>query len=163
MKTEYTAEQAASFLLSDAGLSEWQVGFLAVALDEVAEWHERMGKAGSIACHECADELTQMNSQHRGSIEPVVYALTGLSFSVSWRGDYGARTFFVEQRERRDALESDGVSLASLSRVLGMKSTPEGDRRILDALKELKGLVPALSELRYSESDGLVRAGDVHQ
>ena len=102
MKTEYTAEQAASFLLSDAGLSEWQVGFLAVALDEVAEWHERMGKAGSIACHDCADELTQMNSQHRGSIEPVVYALTGLSFSVSWRGDYGARTFFVEQHERRD-------------------------------------------------------------
>ena len=97
MKTEYTAEQAASFLLSDAGLSEWQVGFLAVALDEVAEWHERMGKAGSIACHECADELTQMNSQHRGSIEPVVYALTGLSFSVSWRGDYGARTFFAKQ------------------------------------------------------------------
>ncbi len=161
MKTGYTAEQAASFLLSDTGLSEWQTGFLAVALDEVAEWHERVGNANSIGCHECADELTQMNSQHRGSIEPVVYALTGLSFSVSWRGDYGARTFFVEQRERRDALESDGVSLASLSRVLGMKSTPEGDRRILDALKELKGLVPALSELRYSESDGLVRAGDV--
>jgi len=64
---------------------------------------------------------------------------------------------------QRDVLESDGVSLAALSRVLGMKATPEGDRRILDALKELKGLVPALSELRYSESDGLVRAGDVHQ
>lgn len=64
---------------------------------------------------------------------------------------------------QRDVLESDGVSLASLSRVLGMKSTPEGDRRILDALKELKGLVPALSGLRYSESDGLVRAGDVHR
>ncbi len=62
-----------------------------------------------------------------------------------------------------DALESDGVSLAALSRVLGMKSTPEGDRRILDALLELKGLVPALSELRYSEADGLVKAGDVHQ
>ena len=101
MKTEYTAEQAASFLLSDTGLSEWQIGFLAVALDEVAEWHERMGKAGSIACHECADELTQMNSQHRDSIEPVVHALTGLNFGVSWRGDYGARTFVVEQREKR--------------------------------------------------------------
>lgn len=63
----------------------------------------------------------------------------------------------------RDALESDGVSLAALSRVLGMKSTPEGDRRILDALQELKRLVPVLSELRYSEADGLVRAGDVHQ
>ena len=102
MKTRYTAEQSGSLLLSDTGLSEWQVGFLAVALDEVAEWHERMGKAGSIACYECADELTQMNSQHRSSIEPVVYALTGLSFSVSWRGDYGARTFFIEQRERHD-------------------------------------------------------------
>ena len=63
----------------------------------------------------------------------------------------------------RDALESDGVSLADLSRVLSMESTPEGDRRILDALQELKRLVPALSELRYSEADGLVRAGDVHQ
>lgn len=64
---------------------------------------------------------------------------------------------------QRGALESDGVSLVALSRVLGVKSTPEGDRRILDALLELKRLVPALSELRYSESDGLVRAGDVHQ
>ena len=62
---------------------------------------------------------------------------------------------------QRNLLEADGVSLASLCRVLGMESTPEGDRRILDALKELKGLVPALSGLRYSESDGLVRAGDV--
>ena len=104
MKTEHTAEQAASFLLSDTGLSEWQIGFLAVALDEVAEWHERIGKAGSIACHECADELTQMNSQHRGSIKPVVHALTGLNFGVSWRGDYGARTFVVEQREKRDLM-----------------------------------------------------------
>lgn len=102
MKTGYTAEQAASFLLSDTGLSEWQVGFLAVALDEVSEWHERTGKAGSIACHECADELTQMNSHHRDSIEPVVYALTGLTFIVSWYGDYGARTFTIEQHERRD-------------------------------------------------------------
>ena len=64
---------------------------------------------------------------------------------------------------QRDALQSDGVSLAALSRVLGMKSTPEGDRRIMDALLELKRLVPALSELRYSEADGLVRAGDVQQ
>ena len=64
---------------------------------------------------------------------------------------------------QRDALESDGVSLEVLSRVLGMKSTPEGDRRILGALLELNRLVPALSELRYSEADGLVRAGDVHQ
>ncbi len=102
MKAGYTAEQAAAILLSDTGLSEWQVGFLAVALDEVAEWHERIGNAGSIACYECADELTQMNSQHRSSIEPVVYALLGLSFRLSWRGDYGARTFFVGQRERRD-------------------------------------------------------------
>lgn len=64
---------------------------------------------------------------------------------------------------QRDALESDGVSLAALYRVLGIKSTPEGNRRILDALLELKRLVPALSELRYSETDGLVSAGDVHQ
>ena len=63
----------------------------------------------------------------------------------------------------RDALESKGVSLAALCRVLGMKSSPEGDRRILDALQELKRLVPALSELRYGEADGLVRVGSVHQ
>lgn len=105
MKTGCTAEKAASFLLCDTGLSEWQVGFLAVALNEVAEYHERIDSADKrIACYECADELTQMNSQHRGSIEPVVYALTGLSFSVSWRGDYGVRTFFVDQHEKRDLL-----------------------------------------------------------
>lgn len=104
METGYTAEQAATILLSGTGLSDWQVGFLAVALNEVAEWRERIGKVGGIACYECASELTQMNSMHRGSVEPVVYALSGLSFSVSWQGDYGARSFFVEQHERRDLL-----------------------------------------------------------
>ncbi len=56
--------------------------------------------------------------------------------------------------------ETTGVSLAVLSRLLGMQSTPEGDRKILDALQQLSHLVPGL---RYSEADGLVRAGDVHQ
>ncbi|MHB1201384.1 MAG: hypothetical protein ACYCZ6_17905 [Polaromonas sp.] len=41
MKQGYTAAEAASLLLCDSGLTEWQVGFLAVALDEVAEYHER--------------------------------------------------------------------------------------------------------------------------
>lgn len=102
MTIGYSAEQVASLLLSNTGLSEWQVGFLAVALDEVAEWQEFTGKVGNIHCYECADELTQMNSQHLDCIEPVIYALTGLSFSVSWRGVYGARTYFVEQHESRD-------------------------------------------------------------
>jgi len=104
-KKGYTAEEAASLLLRDSNLSEWQVGFLAVALDEVAEYHERIDSADKrIACYECADELTQMNSQHRGSIEPIVYAVTGLSFSVSWQGGYGERTFFVDQYQKRDLL-----------------------------------------------------------
>lgn len=60
----------------------------------------------------------------------------------------------------REEAESSGVSLATLSRLLGMQSTPEGDREILDALRQLGHLVPGL---RYSESDGLVRAGDGHQ
>ena len=64
---------------------------------------------------------------------------------------------------QRNLLEADGVSLAALSRVLGMESTPEGDRRILDALQQIKRLVPALAGLRYNESDGLMRAGNVHQ
>lgn len=64
---------------------------------------------------------------------------------------------------QRNLLETGGLPLAALSRVLGMESSPEGDRRILDALQQLKRLVPALAELRYSKSDGLVRAGDVHQ
>ena len=62
----------------------------------------------------------------------------------------------------RNLLESDGVPLTALSRVLGMESTPDCDRRTLDALQQLKGLVPALAALRYSKSDGLVRAGDVY-
>lgn len=64
---------------------------------------------------------------------------------------------------QRNLLEADGVSLSDIARVLGMESTPEGDRRILDALQQLKRLVPALAGLRYSESDGLVRTGDGHQ
>lgn len=105
MKKGYTAAEAASLLLCGSGLTEWQIGFLAVALDEVAEYHQRMDFVNRrIACYECADELTQMNSQHRGSIEGVMHALIGLSFSVSWRGEYGARTFFVEQLEKRDVM-----------------------------------------------------------
>lgn len=60
----------------------------------------------------------------------------------------------------REEAETIGVSLPTLSRLLGMQSTPEGDRKILDALQQLGHLVPGL---RYSEADGLVRAGDVHQ
>lgn len=88
MKAEYTAEQVASFLLGEADFygypfSEYQVGCLAVALDEMANWRKHVGEEKRcIACHECANELTQMNSQDRRSIEPVVYALTGLTFSI---------------------------------------------------------------------------------
>lgn len=102
MSTHYTAQTAAAFLLNGSGLSDYQAEFLAVALDEVAEYHERIGTANkSIASFECADELTQMNSQHRGSIEPVVHVLTGLSFRVSWQGEYGARTFVVDEFQKR--------------------------------------------------------------
>ena len=59
---------------------------------------------------------------------------------------------------QREAAESNGVSLSTLSRLLGMQSTPEGDREILAALQQLSHLVPGL---RYSESDGLVRAGGI--
>ncbi len=105
MKKSYTAAEVASLLLCNSGLSDYQVGFLAVALDEVAEYHERIDSANKhIASYECADELTQMNSQHRGSIEGVVYALMGLSFSVSWHGEYGARTFFVDQHQKCDLM-----------------------------------------------------------
>ena len=60
----------------------------------------------------------------------------------------------------REEAETTGVPLTILSRLLGMQSTPKGDRMILDALQQLGHLVPGL---RYSEADGLVRAGDVHQ
>lgn len=60
----------------------------------------------------------------------------------------------------REEAETAGVSLSALSRLLGMQSTPEGDSEILAALKQLGHLVPGL---RYSVSDGLVRAGDVHE
>lgn len=96
----YSADEATSFLLDGADLSEWQTGFLAVALEEVAEWNKRTGSASSISCEDCVDELVQMNSLHRNSIEPVVYALTGVSFRVSWRGSYGARTFNVSLYEK---------------------------------------------------------------
>lgn len=60
----------------------------------------------------------------------------------------------------REEAETTGIPLTTLSRLLGMQSTPEGDREILDALQQLGHLVPGL---RYSEADGLVRAGDAHQ
>lgn len=107
MKKGYTAEEAASFLLSDTGLSEWQIGFLTVALEELAEYHLRMDSANQrITSYECLDELVQMNSQHRGSIEGVLHALSGVSFSVSWEGEYGTRTFFVEQVQKRSLMPS---------------------------------------------------------
>ena len=71
-----------------------------------------------------------------------------------------ARDVLLALGSQREAAESSGVSLATLSYLLGMKSTPEGDREILDALQQLGHLVPGL---RYSEADGLVRTGDVHQ
>lgn len=61
---------------------------------------------------------------------------------------------------QRNLLEGDGISLTAISRVLGMESTPEGDRQILDALLQLKRIIPALAGLWYSKSDGLVRTGD---
>lgn len=71
-----------------------------------------------------------------------------------------ARDVLLALGSQREAAESGGVSLATLSRLLGMQSTPEGHREILAALGELGHLVPGL---RYSESDGLVRTGDAHQ
>jgi hypothetical protein len=71
-----------------------------------------------------------------------------------------ARDVFLALGSQREAAESNGISLATLSMLLGMKSTPEGDREIVDALRQIGHLVPGL---RYSEADGLVRAGDVHQ
>lgn len=60
----------------------------------------------------------------------------------------------------REEAETTGIPLTTLSRLLGMQSTAEGDREILGAFNQIDHLVPGL---RYSESDGLVRAGDVHQ
>lgn len=59
----------------------------------------------------------------------------------------------------REEVETTGIPLAALARLLGMQSTPEGEREILDALQQLGHLIPGL---RYSEADGLVRAGDVN-
>lgn len=89
MKTGCTAQEAASFLFRDTGLSEWQTGFLAVALDEVAEWHERIGKTGSIACHECADELTQM-SLLLGVGQKLLAVVKPAAASQTTLPDYGA-------------------------------------------------------------------------
>jgi hypothetical protein len=101
----YNAHEAASLLLQGMDLSEGQIEYLATALDEVAEFQTHTDDVGSIACYECASELTQMNSLDRGSIEPVVHALTGLSFALSWTGHYGARTFFIVQNQRRGILD----------------------------------------------------------
>lgn len=109
MENSYTAQKAASLLLEGTGLSEWEIGFLAIILHEVAEWHERNGKMVCIACNDCLDELTQMNSQHRGSIEPVFHALTALCFSVSCHSVNGERAFVIENQERRDQLPGADV------------------------------------------------------
>lgn len=103
MKKSFTPKEVASALLRDAGLSEWETGFLALALEEVAEWAEHIDR-NSIMCCDCLDELTQMNSQHRISTEAVAHALTGLSFSVSWQGSYGSRIFVVNQHQKHDVL-----------------------------------------------------------
>lgn len=62
-------------------------------------------------------------------------------------------------------LAGDGRDIADspVPRALGMESKPEGERRVLDVLQQLKRLVPVRVGMRYSEADGVVRAGDVYQ
>lgn len=95
MKINYTVQSAAAFLLEGNGLSEWQISFLAVALDEVAEHYQ-----GNITEKKCINELVQMDSQHKNSIKDVVYTLTGGIFELSWVGEYGLRTFTVLRHEK---------------------------------------------------------------
>lgn len=106
MTANYTAPSAAAFLLGDSGLSEWQIGFLAVALDEVAEHYD-----GIVTDKKCMNELLQMNSQHRGSIEGVARALTGHVFELSWCGEYGSRIFKVLKHEKRQQLAQAAFDL----------------------------------------------------
>ncbi len=86
----------------------------------------------------------------------------GMSAMLSGRDSLPlfAQNVLLALGSMREEAETTGVPLITLSRLLGMQSTPEGDREILDALQQLGHLVPGL---RYNESDGLVRAGDVHQ
>jgi hypothetical protein len=100
-----TSHELATFFLQDSGLSDWQMGFLGVALEEVAEERLHRNIPGPISCADCVLEITQMNSQHRGSTKTVVHALTGWDFRLSWSGTSGPFMFFLEHQERRKPME----------------------------------------------------------
>ena len=95
--TGRTAADYAEFLLQDADLPRWsyQIGFLETAIQEAAEHY-----GPTVTDANCMNELLQMNSQHRGSVIDVAHALTALTFSLSWSGDYQSRRFVLRTVER---------------------------------------------------------------
>lgn len=120
-----TAKECAVFLLQGFDLSDWQIEFLAVALDEVAENY-----GPSVTDKRCLNELVQMNSQHRGSIEGVAHAVFGLTFKCSWSGEYGSRLFTVEEFAKRPPIPH--AQFAALHAECGWGS--DAHRRALGAL-----------------------------
>ena len=102
-----SAQEMAKHLLFGFALSDWQVGFLAVALEESGEFDL------VVSDKDCLNELVQMNSQHIWSILDVAHAVTGLSFKCSAHGVYGSRLFVLDEFTRSDPMSRQSFDAIS--------------------------------------------------
>jgi hypothetical protein len=107
-----SAQEMAKHLLIGTNLSDWQVDFLAIALEESANY------GAIVSDKDCLNELVQMNSSHRQSILGVAYAMTGLSFKCSInRCVYGSRLslllFVLDEFERCNPMSRDSFDAMS--------------------------------------------------
>lgn len=93
-KNGYTATELAHHLLKEAHLTEWQIGFLTIALEELAEFNQH------ITAFDCIHELAAMNHRQAENICTVVQALTGLSFDITWDGPYGHRIYHIAHQSK---------------------------------------------------------------
>ena len=108
---DYTSPELANKVLEGCDLSEWQMGFLALALTELAGHGTK-----TIRPEDLILELAQMNSQHRHNVAEVVYAITSVAFACTWHmvGEIPAfnlttriTRFPCGTREQFDALHAD--------------------------------------------------------
>ena len=96
----HSAEQLALLLLEQQSLSDWQIGFLAVAL------HESANYSPVVTNKDCISGLLQMNSGHRNSVVDVVRVLTGVKFRASVTGVAGNWKFHLVEFTAGDPINA---------------------------------------------------------
>ncbi len=105
---EMTSSEMAHVLLRHTSLSHSLIVFLAIAIEDTAEY------SSVVSEKICINEVAQMNSAHHNDLVEVAYQLTGLMFKLTHTGQYGHRLFTLTEftngkpmaRDRFDAMNS---------------------------------------------------------